>query len=160
MLVLFRWCLFPPDTPKELLKPTQGQAWKQKGEAITWFSFIYPKCASPEWPEKYKMVSNVVLCAMLNSFLSCPMSSLSTFPWLLPLFLTSENLHIVVLCMLAYVTIIANSCCCFDGAWCDSVHLYKAWFTIAAKLHDFGSCSELQQFRKYYKINLKCLSMI
>jgi len=54
--VCFRWCLFPPETPKELLKPSQGEAWKQKGEAITWFTYVYPKVSQPGWPEKYKMV--------------------------------------------------------------------------------------------------------
>ena len=55
-LLSCRWCLFPPDTPKELLKPSHGEAWKQKGEAITWFAYVYPKVSTPDWPEKYKMV--------------------------------------------------------------------------------------------------------
>ncbi|XP_067928916.1 bifunctional arginine demethylase and lysyl-hydroxylase JMJD6-like isoform X2 [Watersipora subatra] len=54
-----RWCLFPPETPKELLKPSHGDAWKQKGEAITWFAYVYPKVSAPDWPEKYKMIECV-----------------------------------------------------------------------------------------------------
>lgn len=57
LLAIHRWCLFPPDTPKELLKPSQSEAWKQKGEAISWFNVIYPKTQSPDWPDKYRMVS-------------------------------------------------------------------------------------------------------
>lgn len=56
-LACFRWCLFPPETPKELLKPSHADAWKQKGEAVTWFAYVYPKVSSPDWPAKYKMVN-------------------------------------------------------------------------------------------------------
>uniref|UniRef100_A0A915LBM5 JmjC domain-containing protein n=1 Tax=Romanomermis culicivorax TaxID=13658 RepID=A0A915LBM5_ROMCU len=33
-----RWCLFPPDTPKEMLKVPKGQGGKHGSEAVTWFS--------------------------------------------------------------------------------------------------------------------------
>ena len=41
-----RWVLFPPKTPKSVLKLTSEEAGKNKSEGISWFMLKYPKLVS------------------------------------------------------------------------------------------------------------------
>ncbi|CAH8571340.1 unnamed protein product [Schistosoma margrebowiei] len=48
-----RWCLFPPRTPKELVKPKPSDGGKNRNEAISWFVYVYPRTQASDWPTEY-----------------------------------------------------------------------------------------------------------
>lgn len=54
-----RWCIFPPSTPPELLKPTSADAAKSKHEGITWFKTIYPRTQLSSWPKQYPCIEAI-----------------------------------------------------------------------------------------------------
>ncbi|OON22729.1 JmjC domain protein, partial [Opisthorchis viverrini] len=51
-----RWCLFPPQTPKDLVKPRPNEGGLNKNEAIAWFAYVYPRTRLPDWPQPYEPI--------------------------------------------------------------------------------------------------------
>ncbi|KAI3381957.1 hypothetical protein SNEBB_008031 [Seison nebaliae] len=51
------WCLFPPHTPKDLLKVTKNDNFgSQKDEGCVWFKVIYPRTKEESWPKNFRPI--------------------------------------------------------------------------------------------------------
>ncbi|KFD50888.1 hypothetical protein M514_08201 [Trichuris suis] len=51
-----RWCLFPPEAPKEMVKLGVDEGGVHWSEAIAWFQTLYPRTQLATWPSQFKPV--------------------------------------------------------------------------------------------------------
>ncbi|CDW56225.1 bifunctional arginine demethylase [Trichuris trichiura] len=51
-----RWCLFPPEAPKEMVKLGVDEGGVHWSEAIGWFQTLYPRTRLATWPSQFKPV--------------------------------------------------------------------------------------------------------
>lgn len=54
-----KWCLIHPSAPKALVKPRRDESGKHPDEAVTWFSTVYHRVASPAWYKEFPVVHAV-----------------------------------------------------------------------------------------------------
>jgi histone arginine demethylase JMJD6 len=55
------WCLFHPKTPDYLVKPKSTEQGKHPDEAITWFTTVYNRVISNDWPKQYPPIVGLQL---------------------------------------------------------------------------------------------------
>lgn len=51
--------MFPPNTPKTLMKPLPHEKGSHPDEAVQWFRTVYKRASLPNWPKEFPMYSTV-----------------------------------------------------------------------------------------------------